>query len=59
MVLKRKSSLHLEHIEQEDGSENPSTPIVLTPTGGKHVRRQLSEHNFGKTTKKAYFIKWR
>ncbi|CAF2829010.1 unnamed protein product [Rotaria sp. Silwood2] len=46
MVHKRKCSLNLDHVQQEEGSENPSTPSILTPSKVKHFRRQFSEQNF-------------
>ncbi|CAF4191378.1 unnamed protein product [Rotaria sp. Silwood2] len=49
MVHKRKFSLNLDHVQQEEGSENPSTPSILTPSKVKHFRRQFSEQNFGKS----------
>ncbi|CAF4273976.1 unnamed protein product [Rotaria sp. Silwood2] len=46
MVHKRKFSLNLDHVQQEEGLENPSTPSILTPSKVKHFRRQFSEQNF-------------
>ncbi|CAF0999908.1 unnamed protein product [Rotaria sp. Silwood1] len=46
MVHKRKFSLNLDHVQQQEGSENPSTPSILTPSKAKHFRRQFSEQNF-------------
>jgi hypothetical protein len=43
MVLKRKFSIDLGQLQQQDGSENPSTPSILTPNGGLHFHRLLSQ----------------
>ncbi len=49
MVLKRKFNINVEQIQQQEELENPPTPSILTPTGGKRFRRQFSEQNFGKS----------
>ncbi|CAF3826695.1 unnamed protein product [Rotaria sordida] len=46
MAFKRKFSLNIEHIQQEEGLENSRTSSILSPNGAKHFRRQLSEQNF-------------
>ncbi|CAF4242340.1 unnamed protein product, partial [Rotaria sordida] len=50
MVQKRKLSVNLAYVQQqqqeEEGSENPSTPSILTPSKAKYFRRQFSEQNF-------------
>jgi len=56
MVLKRKISINLENIQQEEQSENSPTPSILTPTGGKRFRRQLSVQNFSKSNEKLFFL---
>ena len=52
MVQKRKLGISVEHVLHQEGSQNPTTPPVLTPAEVKHFRRQFSQHNFGTSTKK-------
>ena len=52
MALKRKISLSIEQVQQQEESENSPTTFILTPTGTKHFRRQFSEQNFGKFIEK-------
>ncbi|CAF4655587.1 unnamed protein product, partial [Rotaria sp. Silwood2] len=53
MFLKRKFSLNIERIQQEEESENLSISPILTSTRTKHFRRQLSEQNFAELGRKA------
>ncbi len=57
MVHKRKLSLNLDQVQQQEGSENPPTPSISTPTGLKHFRRLFSQQNSGKSNDKYSFCR--
>ncbi len=50
MAHRRKFSVDLEQIEQQEELTNLRTPSILTSTRSKRFRRQFSEQNGGKST---------